>query len=206
MLRRMMTATQRQPVGRAPVNREEDRELVALVLAARRGDQQAWSQLVVCFDAMLRCIARSYRLAPADADDAMQATWLKLFETIHRLREPAAISGWLSTTMRRTALRSIQSHVREVLTDDLELGDGAAEDRPEQALLARERREILGAAIARLPERQRDLVGVLLAEPSIPYQEIGELTAMPIGSIGPIRARSFARLARDEQLRAVSGL
>jgi hypothetical protein len=47
-------------------------------------------------------------------------------------------------------------------------------------------------------------VTVLLTQPTLEYREVGELLSMPTGSIGPIRARSLARLARDAQLRALS--
>ena len=55
-----------------------DRELVALVLAARAGDSAAWTELLGRFDRTLRSIAGSCRLAPADVDDVVQATWLDL--------------------------------------------------------------------------------------------------------------------------------
>jgi RNA polymerase sigma factor (sigma-70 family) len=188
-----------------PATCDRDAELVALVHAVRAGDSEAWTRLVQRFDRMLRHIARSYRLTPADADDVVQTTWLGLFEAIDQIREPAAVGAWLATSMRRASLRRIQAHVREQLTDDPQLGDRTDGDPPEAVLLARERRNALDAAIAGLPDRQRDLVSVLLTQPALGYREIGELISMPTGSIGPIRARSLARLARDTRLRAVSG-
>ena len=72
-----------------------ERELVALVLAARAGDSSAWTKLLGRFDRTLRSIAGSCRLAPADVDDVVQATWLDLLRDIERVREPAGIAGWL---------------------------------------------------------------------------------------------------------------
>jgi hypothetical protein len=46
---------------------------------------------------------------------------------------------------------------------------------------------------------------LLLVEPPRDYGEISRTLSMPIGSIGPTRARSLARLARDPQLRALNG-
>jgi len=185
-----------------PLDGEE--ELVALVHAARAGDADAWTRLVKRFDRMLRHIARSYRLAPAEVEDVVQTTWLSLLDAIGQIRDPAAIGAWLATATRRTALRRIQAHVREQLTDDPQLGDCADDNQLDVAVIERERRAVLEAAVARLPARHRDLVTVLLRQPTLGYHEIGELLRMPIGSIGPIRARSLARLARDPQLRAVS--
>ena len=182
----------------------DERELVALVHSARDGDHHAWTRLVERFDRKLRHIARSYRLMPADIDDVVQATWLSLLEAIDRIREPAAIAGWLATTTRRNALRRRQTHVREQLTDDPQLGERPDDDQPEASLLQRELRTVLAEALATLPDRHRRLLIVLLNEPALEYRRIGELLSMPIGSIGPIRARALTRLAHDAPLRALN--
>ena len=82
-----------------------DCKLVELVLAARAGDSSAWTKLIGRFDTTLRKIAGSCRLAPADVDDVVQATWLALLQDLQRIREPAAIAGWLVTATRREAIR-----------------------------------------------------------------------------------------------------
>jgi RNA polymerase sigma factor (sigma-70 family) len=193
-----------QPTVPSPAHQaDRERQLVAIVRSARAGDPNAWAQLVQRFDRVLRRIARSYRIGPADVDDVLQATWLNLFEAIDQLREPAAIGGWLVTATRRNALRRIQMQVREQLTDDPQLGDRADDNEPERTVLARERGAALAAAVDRLPGRHRDLMNALLAEPALGYREVSERVAMPLGSIGPIRARALARLARDAQLRAL---
>jgi DNA-directed RNA polymerase specialized sigma24 family protein len=38
----------------------------------------------------------------------MQATWLRLFKRIQRIRDPAAFGGWLATTTRRESMRLLQ--------------------------------------------------------------------------------------------------
>ena len=179
---------------------DADAALVALVYAARRGDNAAWGRLIDRFDPMLRGVARSYRLDPADVDDVVQGTWVLLYSHISELREPAALPGWVATTVRRQALRLLQSQTREQLTDDPDLG--AADDQtPEAVVLEAERREALMRAVQALPDRQRRLVTMLVDQPSLDYQQLGELLHMPIGSIGPTRARGLARLEHDVELR-----
>ena len=187
----------------APQPPKDDPALVDLVCAARSGDHAAWDSLVCRFDRVLRGIARSYRLGPADIDDVVQATWLSLLEQIHDVREPAAIAGWLATATRRQAMRVLQKVARERLSDDPELGDRALTDGPEEILLAAERREVLAAALATLPQRHRRLMTVFVAQSADDYSQVSELLSMPIGSIGPIRARSLARLSRDRGLLAL---
>lgn len=145
---------------------DPERELVALVQAARAGNNDAWTRLVERFDRTLRWIARSYRLAPADVDEVVQATWLELVEDIERIREPLAIGAWLATATRRSALRRRQSRVREQLTDNPRLGDRPDCEGADSRLLALERSAVLAGALAALPNRDRRLLTVLLTQPT----------------------------------------
>ena len=49
-------------------------------------------------------------------------------------------------------------------------------------------------AIAELPERQRVLLMLLIEDPPLPYEEISRRLGLPVGSIGPTRARALARV------------
>jgi RNA polymerase sigma factor (sigma-70 family) len=175
-------------------------ELETLVAAARSGDDRAWAQLVNRFDRMLRSVAGSYRLCAHDVDDAVQATWVKLHEHVGRVRDASAVAGWLGTTVRRESLRLLQSHVREHLTDEPELGADRVAG-PEAQLLETERRLVLDRALSTLPDRQRRLLTLIVREPDADYEQIGATLDMPVGSIGPIRARSLARLQHHRELR-----
>jgi RNA polymerase sigma factor (sigma-70 family) len=181
--------------------RPANAEIDALVSAARTGDNLAWSRLHTQFDRMLRSVARSYRLSQQDVDDAVQATWVKLYEHLDRLRDTSAVAGWLATTVRRESLRLLQLHVREHLTDAPEPFGDARYDGPEDHVLASERRLVLTRALATLPDRQRRLMELMATEEACNYEQIGAKLDMPIGSIGPIRARSMARLQRHAELR-----
>jgi len=178
-------------------------EPAALVRAGATGDQDALGHLFARFDRMLRGITRSYRLSSWDADDVIQATWLQFMQHGRELREPAAVSGWLATTARRQSLRVLQRHVREQITEDPAREASCERAEPDRELLAAERRELLQAALAELPDRHRDLMQVLVAEPELSYEEVGRRLDMPIGSIGPTRARSLDRLRRSKQLQAL---
>ena len=179
-----------------------DETIAELLHTARTGDDRAWERLHERFAPMLRGIARSYRLSSTDIDDVVQTTWLQLFNHIDRVREPAAVAGWLATTARRECLRMLQTPMRERLSDDPELGDGNDLADPERELMSAELRVALGRALATLPERHRRLMTMLVSQPAMPYQELSTMLSMPVGSIGPIRARSLVRLRRHPELRS----
>jgi hypothetical protein len=46
---------------------------------------------------------------------------------------------------------------------------------------------------------------MLLAQPTMSYTQISKALGMPIGGIGPTRARSLARLRRDPELLRAMG-
>ena len=179
-----------------------ERELVAIVRAASRGDAAALRCLVEHFDRSLRSVTRFYRLSSWDADDVIQDTWLAFLQHGRTLREPAAVSGWLQTTARRQSLRALQRGVRERPTGDPALGESVQGD-PYRELLAAERRAALLVALEGLPLRKRRLMTLLVAKPDMTYEQVSEALGMPIGSIGPTRLRSISRLRHSTSLQAL---
>jgi RNA polymerase sigma factor (sigma-70 family) len=172
-------------------------DLAALVHAARRGEPSAWSRLVQRFTPLIRTVTRSYRLGEHDAEDVGQVVWLRLVVHIHRLREPLALPGWIVTTARHESLRLARAHGRTLLVDPLEhSAHEFAADHPnvDADLLHDEEVEAVREGIAELPKVQHDLLLLLAADPPLSYREISTRLGMPIGSIGPTRARALARL------------
>lgn len=166
-----------------------------LVSRAAAGDWAAWEGLVQRYTGLLWATARSFRLGEADSADVVQTCWLRLAEHLDRLRTPAAVGGWLATTARRECLRLLRSHARE---QPRELGAEAdwpdGDPSPEHQVADRDRNRRLRAALRRLPARDQQLLQVLAASPPPSYQQVAAALGMPIGSIGPTRARTLARL------------
>src|SRR5215471_20482266 len=77
-----------------------------LVTRARHGDEQAWDALVERYAPLVWSICRRYRLSDADIHDVSQSVWLDLVIHLGKLRDPAALPGWLTTTTRRQCSRA----------------------------------------------------------------------------------------------------
>ena len=176
------------------------RDLGELVEAAAAGDRRAWTAIVEQFGARVRRVARSCSLAPHDVDDVEQATWMRLLEGIGSIHNPAALGAWLETTARRESLRAIGRNARERPSEEDLLINEPVEAIAERRVVEAERRAVMSSALERLPVHQRELLTLLVREPSPLYGEISRLLRMPIGSIGPTRARAIARLRRDREL------
>jgi len=95
-----------------PANCPDDSLVSDLVARARNGDKQAWDALVERYAPLIWSICRRHRLGRADADDIGQSVWLRLVDQLDRVREPAALPGWIATTTRRESLRSTRTVTR----------------------------------------------------------------------------------------------
>jgi RNA polymerase sigma factor (sigma-70 family) len=177
----------------------DDSPVAALVARARDGDKRAWDAIVDRYAPLIWSICRRYRLDRADADDVGQSVWLRLVDQLAFIREPAALPGWLATTTRRECGRVLSAARRqEALGDAVDAAD-VADEEPEAAereVLAAERNAALREAFAHLPPRCQQLVGLLLEDPPVPYADISTKLGIPVGSIGPSRARCLDRLRR----------
>jgi RNA polymerase sigma factor (sigma-70 family) len=174
-----------------------------LVRAASAGDETALRELVARHSGLVWSVARSHRLSHADAGDVVQSTWLKLVQHLGAIKNPEAVAAWLATTARRECLRVIDdSRIEIPLGDDLpEPQDKRAE--LDEAQLRSERDSLLWQAVSLLGPDDQALVRMLASDPPASYAEISAALDMPIGSIGPTRARCLERLrARCEQLSA----
>jgi RNA polymerase sigma factor (sigma-70 family) len=168
-----------------------------LLRAATDGQPGAWDRLVARFTPLIASIARRHRLAEHDAADVAQATWLRLLDNVDRLVEPEAVGGWLATTARRESLRVIRSRARAAMLGGGLLEAPSAEPSMDDRLQEAERSRALRSCLSRLRESDRALLGLLVAESEPSYEEISKTLEMPVGSIGPTRARALGRLRTE---------
>jgi RNA polymerase sigma factor (sigma-70 family) len=133
-----------------------------------------------------------------------QTVWLRLVEHLGRLREPERVGAWLAATTRNECLRALRLAGRQVPT-----GDEAAFDRPDpdertdKHLLLSERDAALWAAFAALPDRCRQLLRVVIADPAPSYEEVAAAVGLSVGSIGPTRARCLEQLRASAELAGI---
>ncbi|MHB1987384.1 MAG: RNA polymerase sigma factor [Acidimicrobiales bacterium] len=180
-----------------------DREVASLVAAAQRGDDAAWRELVARYLDLVWSIARGHSLDYCDAADVTQTTWLRLYEQLPRLTQPSRVGAWLATTARRESLRVVREHKRQfpAVVEQLAVEHAtspAVVPGPEELLseiaFSRGEDQLLWRAFDCLTPPCRVLLRALTADPPPSYSDLSEALGMPMGSIGPTRARCLDRL------------
>lgn len=195
------------PAPRRPVVLDPglDARLVGRCLS---GDARAWEALVRRHERLVYAVARSYRLDEDDLADVFQEVFAALVRGLPRLRDPRTLVRWLSSTTDRIALATALRRRREQALTGGE--PEAAERLPDpgpaagEDLETLEEQALVRLALGDLAGRCRDLLGALYYEDPAPsYGEISRRLRLPVGSIGPTRARCLEKL-RD-RLAALGG-
>jgi RNA polymerase sigma factor (sigma-70 family) len=162
-----------------------------LIDRAARGDEAAWHELVHRHASVVWSVTRAHRLRGADAADASQNTWAALAQHLPKLRNPERLAGWLATTARRECLRILLQGRREVPLDEIEI---PAYEEPEVFRSARDK--LLWQAFGALPDRCRQLLGLLVHAPELTYVQLSRALGIKVNSIGQTRGRCLQTLRR----------
>ncbi len=183
-----------------------DPVVIDLVARVRNGDRQAWDALVERYAPLTWSICRRHRLGDADAEDVGQSVWLQLVDQLDKVRDPAALPGWLATTTRRECARVLRAvhgpHAAGYWLDAETIPDDQAQMADQQVLVA-ERHAALREAFTHLPPCDQQLIALLIQDPPVPYAEISARLGIPVGSIGPNRSRCLDRLRRYPAIAAL---
>ncbi|MFN8454146.1 MAG: sigma-70 family RNA polymerase sigma factor [Anaerolineae bacterium] len=168
-----------------------------LIHACRQGDTQAWTNLLNQYERLVFSIPLRYGLSREDAADITQLTFTILLQSLDRLADDSHLGPWLATVARRHTWRLLKRDKRE--------GVNEAEDLSQSVTLlsqpsseSGERWELLewlNHGLAQLNERCRNLLLALYFDTEQPsYADTAARFDLPVGSIGPTRARCLERL------------
>lgn len=169
-----------------------------LILACKKGDEDAWSTLIARYDRLLYYILRQYGLPPEEIVDIIQLTFMNLLEKIDTIESSYNVKAWLKTVAKRQAWRYLDKRRRE----DVGATINAAEiDVPDymdtDAIDRNQQNALLHESIHKLNDRCRELlISLYFDDPTPSYEILAESLDMPVGSIGPNRARCLQKLKK----------
>lgn len=178
----------------------------ALIDACIQGDKAAWDILVKRYVALLYSTCMRMGLSAADSEDVVQDVCVILLDHLADVRDTAKLSSWLISTTKREVWRfqkrkglKLASELGETewaLDSSTGLYADTAES-PEIAMLALEEQQLVRSALEQMPDRCRRLLTLLYCSDNpASYTDVSNELALPIGSIGPTRARCLQQLRR----------
>jgi RNA polymerase sigma factor (sigma-70 family) len=173
---------------------QTDRDLIR---ACRSGDARAWERLLDKYERLVFSISLNYGLTTDDAADVTQITFTILLQNLNTLPDEIRLSSWLATVARRHTWRLLARNRREAVNPDEDLAGnealGGIVDNWESWELA----EWLSQGLSLLDEHCRQLLLALYFDAEQPsYAHVADQLKMPIGSIGPTRARCLEQMRR----------
>jgi RNA polymerase sigma-70 factor (ECF subfamily) len=171
----------------------------AIVAAVRAGQRDAvLSAILPQYRRKVYSLAWSIVGNPTVADDVAQDVFVKVWRSLPSFDGRATFSTWIYAITRNTAISTLRQRRPQVsLQDDVVLAEAEttlaaqAPDEPEERGAAEAER--LSAAVAELPEKQRQVVTLFyLQERS--YDEVAGMLAMPLGTVKTLLHRARGRL------------
>lgn len=187
----------------------------SLVLRAQSGEKGAFNALVQKYRQRVMKLSMRYIRNRADAEDAVQNTFLKAYGGLEHFRGDASFYSWLHRIAINCAKTVLLLRTRDASVFRSNAGNGADADgpcemikdlgTPEDLALAEEIHDAVNLALERLCEEQRTAI-ILRELQGLSYSQVATAMCCPVGTV---RSRVFrAREAVDSQLRRVfdSGL
>jgi len=167
-----------------------------LIERARRGDMQAYGELVQRYQEVALRTALVVGTEPHEAEDATQEAFVRAYRALGRFREGAPFRPWLLRIVANEARNRRRSSGRRA-----GLAVRVAEDRPsidaapspEAAVLAKEMRQSLLDAVRVLDEPDR-LVLAYRYFFDLSEAEMADALAVPRGTVKSRLSRAMSRL------------
>ena len=172
----------------------------ALFERCRESDSVAWSVLVKRYRRLVFAIPLRAGLDPEGCEEIFHSTFRRLAHRVDTVREAGRVRAWIVTTARRLVIDEIR---RRQVSRARTASERTLENRPDADPLSVEilerlqTRHLVHRSLDRLGERCRRLLQRLFFGPeegSPAYEDIARDLDMPIGSIGPTRARCLGKL------------
>jgi RNA polymerase sigma-70 factor (ECF subfamily) len=148
-------------------------ELVGLVAAARDGDHAAFHELYRSYARMVHGILLA-RVPHQVVEDLVQDVFLQAYRQLPRLRDPAAIGGWLAAIARNLS----RDHFRRTRETSELTEEHVAPGNPGAAAEA----AAVLAIVRELPDAYRETLILRLVE-GMTGPEIAERTGLSPGSV-----------------------
>lgn len=203
-----LSGTQRADLSPLPPARGDDGTDESLARRAAAGDAGAFDALVVLYTDRVFAVAFRMLGDRAEAEDLAQEVFVTLYGALGSFRGESKLSTWIYRITRNRCLNRMKflkrRHVGQLADIDDPALQGACADvetrdtgrkDPHNKLHNDELSALLEGLLLELPEEQRALV-VLRDLEDLSYEEIVDITGLPLGTVKSRLHRARAALAK----------
>jgi len=165
-----------------------------LMAGARRGDIDAFRDLVRRYQDRIFTVALRLTRNRANAEDVAQQTFLQAWERRESYDRRWRVSTWLYRIVTNLCVDEYRRRARAAAISPG--GEPGPSAHPHAVIEARERRDRLNGALGGLPRAQRTVL-VLRYLDDLSYDEIGRVCGLPVNTVKSHLRRGKTALRRD---------
>lgn len=172
-------------------------EDILLVKKAQAGNQPAYAGLIRRYAQLIWASIYGIIEDPNWTEDLVQETFLKAWEAIKSLQEPAKFRGWLIMIARREALQHARKSsrqeqvIKDFASESSEISEGDHNENLHQQL---------HSALRQLPERYRLPLTLRYLE-GFDYNKISEVLSLTDGSLRGLLNRGMKMLRQTVNIK-----
>jgi RNA polymerase sigma factor (sigma-70 family) len=184
----------------APGVESSDPDLIARALA---NEERAWRVLVDRYSRLVYSIPKRASLPDDACDDVYQEVFTIIHRSLGTLRDVQSLPKWIITTTTRETwrfgrkLKAARGRLGDAPAESPDLLDSSPAPAPTEPEISRlERQQLIHEGLQKLGGKCEQLLRAIFLDRDSPsYDTISARVGIPVGSIGPTRARCLAKLA-----------
>ncbi|UFH52888.1 RNA polymerase sigma factor [Spirosoma sp. KNUC1025] len=174
----------------------------ALIQQILQGNVRAYQTLVERYQRLVLHMIRRIVQQPADVEDVCQDVFMKVYQHLPDYQFESKLSTWIATIAYRTGINYLKKHQKfrhqQPIdpSSDLDIDSGLPD--PEELAVYNDWRTFLHAQIDKLPVHYRTILTLYHLD-ELSYEEIGQVTALPAGTVKNylFRARKLLKEALE---------
>ncbi|NMA02260.1 MAG: sigma-70 family RNA polymerase sigma factor [Clostridia bacterium] len=164
-----------------------------LAIETKKGNQKAFEILVKRFQQPIYTLCYRFLGNRADAYDASQETFIRLYQKIHLFDTSQPFKPWLY----RMAINICNDHYKKKKTwENLDTSLKSTWGNPQEDLEKTQLQKIIQEAVFRLPEKYRAAI-ILRHLRDLEYEEIAQVLDLPLNTVKTHIRRGRELLRKD---------
>src|SRR5262245_52693707 len=171
------------PSGRAQLSGHQGIMADLLRRIAERADPAAFRELYEAYGPRVKAYMMRRGADAGTAEDLAQETLLTVWRKAALYAdERGSMTTWVFTIARNLRIDRLRREMPFQELPEWRLAEPSSEAQPDEVLAEKERQERVRAALAELPEDQREVVQLSFLE-GLSHSEIAERLALPLGTV-----------------------